>query len=120
MRTQIEFYKIEHDGIPPGYANGFPVSTATLRLQFVGTTKVTGSASSSKVPSTTYPCGPYIRKLPENPFNNLRNIAYVAEGTDFSAAVDGTSSGWLYKKETAEFVINWTGTDSEGINFYDY
>jgi len=120
MRVQIELYKLQHDGVPPGYANGFPVSTATLRLQFVGTTKVTGAASSSKVPSTTYPYGPYVRELPENPFNNLTNIAYVAEATDFSAAVDGTSSGWLYKKETGDIRINWMGTDQKDDNFYDY
>ncbi len=120
MRTQIEFYKMEHDGVPPGYANGNPVGEMLLEYQFTATTTVAGVVSLSKIPSAPYLYGPYIRKLPENPFNNLSNIAYVAEGTAFSAAVDGTSSGWLYKKETAEFVINWTGTDSEGINFYDY
>lgn len=120
MRTQIQLYKMEHNGITPGYANGFLVSTATLRLQFVGTTKLTGAASASKVPTTTYPNGPYVRELPENPFNNLTNIAYVDPATSFADAVDGTSSGWLYKRETGEFVVNWIGTDSEGINFYDY
>jgi len=120
MRTQIEFYKIEHDGVPPGYVNGFSAPTSILRLQFIGTTSVTGMASSSKVPSATYPYGPYVRELPENPYNNLSTIIYVAEATAFSDAVDGTSSGWLYKKETGEFVINWTGTDQQGVNFYDY
>ena len=120
MRTQIEFYKMEHDGVPPGYVNGSGAPVATLELQFTGTTAVTGHTSTNKVPSDPFLYGPYIRKLPENPYNNLSNIAYVAEGTAFSDAVDGTSSGWLYKKETAEFVINWTGADSEGINFYDY
>jgi general secretion pathway protein G len=120
MRIQIELYKLQHDGIPPGYANGFPMPTATLRLQFVGTTNLAGAASSSTVPSATYPYGPYIKKLPENPFNNLSTIAYVAEGTAFSDAVNGTSSGWLYKKETAEFKINKTGADQAGVYFYNY
>ena len=120
MRTQIQLYKLEHEGITPGYANGFPVSTATLRLQLVGTTKLTGAASSSIIPTATYPFGPYVKKLPVNPFNNLSNIAYVDVGTAFSDVAGNTASGWLYKKETAEFVINWTGTDSKGVNFYDY
>ena len=120
MRTQIEFYKMEHDGVPPGYEDGFGIPQSILKYQFIGTTTVTGTVSPSTTPTAPYLYGPYIRKLPENPFNNLSNIAYVAEGTDFSAAVDGTSSGWLYKKETGEFKINWTGSDSEGINFYDY
>ena len=64
--------------------------------------------------------GPYLKKLPINPFNKLSTIIYVANGTEFSAVADGTSSGWLYKKETAEFKINWTGTDSDGTSFIDY
>jgi hypothetical protein len=44
----------------------------------------------------------------------------VAQATPFSAAVNGTSSGWFYKKETGEFVINWTGTDSHGVAYYNY
>jgi prepilin-type N-terminal cleavage/methylation domain-containing protein len=120
MRTQIEMYKLQHDGVPLGYIGGAGAPEAFLPLQFTGTTTLTGHASPNKVPSAPFVYGPYVKKLPENPFNNLSTIAYVAEETAFSAAVDGTSSGWLYKKETAEFKINWTGTDSEGINFYDY
>lgn len=120
MRTQIEFYKIEHDGVPPGYVNGATASTAMLQNQLVGTSMLTGFAISSTVPTAPFLYGPYVKKLPENPFNNLTNIAYVDPASSFADAVDGTTSGWLYKKETGEFVINWTGSDSEGINFYDY
>jgi len=120
MRNQIELYKFQHKGIPPGYLNGSTVPTAHLELQFTGTSTDTGAVSPSTVPTDPYLYGPYIKKLPENPYNHLTNIAYVLEATAFSAAVDGTSSGWLYKKETGEFKINWTGTDSEGTAFYDY
>ena len=120
IRTQIELYKLQHNGIPPGYANGAGVDVSTLGLQFIGTTTVNGIPSPSTVPSTPFLYGPYLKKIPKNSFNNLSTIAYVAEATAFSAAVDGTSSGWLYKKETGEIVMNYTGTDSEGVNYYDY
>ena len=120
MRNQIETYKLQHKEIPPGYLNGSGVPEALLELQFTGTTAETGAASPSTVPSDPYLYGPYVKKLPENPYNKLSNITYVAEATAFSAAVDGTSSGWLYKKETGEIKVNWTGTDSEGTAFYDY
>ncbi len=120
IRTQIEFYKMDHDGVPPGYINGASAPEPFLPLQFTRTTTVIGQTSPNKVPMAPFLYGPYIKKLPKNPYNNLSTIAYVAEETAFSAVVDGTSSGWLYKKETAEFVVNWTGTDSEGVNFYDY
>ncbi len=120
MRNQIELYKMQHEGIPPGYVGGSGAPVALLQLQFTRTTTETGVASSSTVPSDPYIYGPYVKKLPENPYNKLSNITYVAEATAFSAAVDGTSGGWLYKKETGEIRINWTGSDSEGTAFYDY
>ena len=120
LRTQIELYKMQHNQYPPGYVNGAGAPIATVSLQLIGTTTVAGQASPSTVPSDPFIYGPYIKKIPENPFNKLSTIAYVAEATDFSAAVDGTSSGWLYKKETAEIVLNMTGTDSEGVNYYNY
>lgn len=120
MRTQIELYKIQHNQYPPGYVNGAGAPIATVSLQLIGTTTVTGQASPSTVPTNPFLYGPYLKKIPPNPFNKKSDIAYVAEATAFSAVVDGTTSGWLYKKETAEVVLNWTGTDSEGVNFYDY
>lgn len=120
IRTQIEIYKMNHDGVPPGYINGSEAPTALLALQFTATTTITGAVSPSTIQAGAYVNGPYIKKLPENPYNKLSDIAYVASGTAFSAAVDGTSSGWLYKKETAEFTINWTGNDSDGTAYIDY
>jgi len=120
IRSQIELYKLQHNGIPPGYVNGAAASVDVLKLQFVGTSAVNGAASSGTVPSAPFLYGPYLKKIPQNPFNNLSTIAYVAQATAFSAAVNGTSSGWLYKKETGEFGINWTGTDSEGVAYYSY
>lgn len=120
IRTQIELYKLQHNGYPPGYVNGVGTDIATLVLQFTGTTTVTGIVSPITIPSDPFLYGPYLKKIPPNPFNNLSSIAYVAEATAFSAVVDGTSSGWLYKKETGEIVMNWTGADKEGVAYYNY
>ncbi len=120
IRTQIELYKMHHNGITPGYINNSEAPTALLALQFTATTSVTGAVSPSTIPAGIYVNGPYLKKVPVNSFNKLSTIAYVAQGTAFSDDVDGTSSGWLYKKETGEFKINQTGTDSKGIAFYDY
>jgi prepilin-type N-terminal cleavage/methylation domain-containing protein len=120
MRTQIELYKLQHDGFPPGYVSGSGTTVGILELQFIGTTAVTGLASPGTVPADPFLYGPYVKKIPKNSFNKLSTIAYVTEATEFSAAVDGISSGWFYKKETGEIVLNWTGTDSEGTAFYNY
>lgn len=120
MRTQIQLYKLEHNGLPPGYISDFSAPLSTLHDQFIGTTMLNGVASSSKIPTDPYLYGPYVKEIPVNPFNNRSDIAYVNLETSFAEAVNLTTSGWLYKKETAEFVINWTGTDSKGVHFYDY
>lgn len=117
MRTQIELYKTHHDDIPPGYIGASGAPTALLKLQFTGTTSPTGAASVSTVPAGIYVYGPYVRKMPENPYNNLSTIGYVAEAAAFAA---DDSTGWLYKKETAEFKINKKDQDSKGVAFIDY
>ena len=119
IRTQIELYKLQHNGYPPGYANNAVADITSVELQLIRTTTVNGITSSSTVPSTPFLYGPYLKKIPKNSFNNLSNIAKVDVGTAFSAAVNGTS-GWLYKIETGEIVMNWTGTDSEGVAYYNY
>jgi general secretion pathway protein G len=120
IRTQIELYKLQHNGYPPGYVNGAGAPIATVQLQLIGTTTDKGQASPSTVPSTPFLYGPYLKTIPKNPYNNLSTIAKVAAGTAFSAAVDGTSSGWLYKIETGEIAMNWTGTDSAGVAYCNY
>jgi general secretion pathway protein G len=120
MRAQIELYKLQHNNVPPGYVDGAAADLATLELQLVGTTTRTGAASANKVRVDPYQFGPYLKRIPDNPFNDLSTIAYVAAGADMAAAADGTSSGWLYKRETGEIRLNYTGTDSEGMAYTDY
>ena len=120
MRAQIELYKIHHNGIPPGYSNGGAADEATLVYQFTATSTVAGAISVSTVPADPFLYGPYVKKIPKNPYNNLSNIADVALATAFSAAADGTSSGWLYKRETGEIALNYTGADSQGVAYTDY
>jgi len=120
IRSQLEVYKLQHDGVPPGYINGADAPITTLVLQLTATSSVTGAVSQSKAPVDPYLYGPYLKKIPENPYNGLSTITYVGAGTEFSAAADGTSSGWLYKKETSEFRVNWAGNDKSGIPFYNF
>jgi prepilin-type N-terminal cleavage/methylation domain-containing protein len=122
MRSQIELYRFEHKGVVPGYINGFPATITVLTKQFTMTTSITGTLNPSTtptIPTSTYLYGPYVQKLPVNPFNNLSTIKIVPSATAFPAAADKTT-GWLYKKETAEFKLNWTGTDATGKAYTDY
>lgn len=121
LRTQIELYKFDHSGTAPGYIMGsVPAPVTALYNQFRGTSKADGSAVASRVPVDPYIYGPYINEIPTNPFNSLSNIKIVANGTDIASAADGTTSGWIYIRETAKVALNWPGSDSEGKNHYEY
>jgi len=121
MRTQIELYKLQHNGYPPGYVGGAGTDDAgTVGMQFTGTTRSDGLPSPSTVPTSPFLYGPYLKKIPPNPFNDKSDLLVLADGASFSASADGTSSGWLYRKDTAQIALNWTGTDKRGVDYHSY
>ena len=95
MRNQISLYKHHHSDQMPGKINGSPTNSIFLQMQFTNCTSSTGQPSPSKTPTGVYIYGPYMLDLPDNPFNELATMKIVADATAFSAAADGTSSGWL-------------------------
>lgn len=117
MRTQIELYKMQHNGTPPGTASGSVVDVTVLEQQFIGTSTADGAASSSKAPADPYVCGPYLMKIPANPFNNKSNIAY---STAFAGDAGVVNSGWLYNATTGEICLNYPGTDPDGVAYTAY
>lgn len=118
VRSQIELYKIQHNGLSPGYAKmgaGAPTPADSAFVnQLIGTSALTGMASVSKVPAGIYVCGPYLDKLPVNPFNNLNTFKIVTD------LVADDTTGWLYKRDTADIRVNKTGTDLAGVAYVSY
>ena len=118
VRGQIELYKLQHNGLAPGLvkmgASPTEANMATFTNQLIGTSALTGMASISKVRAGNYVCGPYLDKLPVNPFNNLNTFKFV---TEFTA--DDTT-GWLYNRSTAEIRVNKTGTDLTEVAYVTY
>jgi general secretion pathway protein G len=119
FRSQLEIYKVQHRGIPPGYVGFADAPIEMVELQLTTTSSAAGAVSSSTIPADPYLYGPYLKKIPENPYNDLSTIAYV-NGADFSSAADGTSSGWLYSRDTGEIRVNWVGNDTGGMALYRY
>jgi type II secretory pathway pseudopilin PulG len=120
LRMQIEVYKSEHNGQSPGFVNGMLYDGETMWSQLMGTSTAGGVAIASTVPSDSFPYGPYIRSIPQNPFNDLKTVVFLPSEADFSGAADGQSSGWLCKPGTGEIRLNWTGADSDGLRYVDY
>ena len=61
---------------------------------------------------------PTLDDYPENPFNNLRTFNAVNVGP-LPAAATGTY-GWVIHGPTLEVRLDWPGTDSQGVRYYDY
>jgi general secretion pathway protein G len=85
MRSQIELFKVNHDGLVPGAGGG-----TTPEQALTGYTDVHGVAQTA--PGTGV-YGPYLQKLPKNPFTDGRGI----NGT---CAADGSPEGWTLNMTT--------------------
>jgi len=86
LRSQIELYKCQHNDVNP--------ALATFEEKMIYTTDIDGAASTSKVRTGVYQFGPYLERVPENPFTTSDNV--VAWGS--SAVTDG----WEYNATTGE------------------
>ncbi len=82
MRSKIELYRIQHNNALPG-AGG-----ATIERAITGLTDVNGNVA---VAPGTGVYGPYLQKLPKNPFTGGHGI----NGT----AADGSPQGWTLDTE---------------------
>lgn len=120
LRNFIMVYKSQHLEVAPGYLNGDTtaapteqafVEQATLSSNARGQTAVVGTAGFER--------GPYMQKMPVNPFNNLGTVQMLADGDAFPADADD-SDGWICKAATGEIRADTSGTDNNGKQYYDY
>ena len=120
LRHLIEFYAAQHNDIPPGYPNGDVSQEPTLNwflMQIGMATTASGEVAAIGTPG--YPFGPYLKKLPENPFNHSEVITIVANTEEFPTEAAGTA-GWIYQPATRTIRLDWPGTDLEGISYFNY
>lgn len=102
LRNAIELYAAQHNGVPPGYPGNDP----TQEPQPVEVFRQLADP------------GEYLQSMPENPFNGMTGLRTYGVAP-FPTEADGTS-GWLYEPATMDIRLNWTGTDSEGISYFEY
>ncbi len=88
MRSQIELYKVQHNGALPGEGS------ASIEAALTGLTDIDGTTQAAPGDGVY---GPYVQKLPLNPFTDGRGINGVCEA-------DGSAQGWT---------LNVTATDPE-------
>lgn len=120
LRNAIELYTAQHNGAPPGYPGGNKSGTPnspTFMLQLCSATNSDGA--SAPIGTEGYPLGPYLSAIPKNPFNDSDVVKIYTNSTAISSTATGTS-GWLYKPLTKTIKLNYAGTDSQNIKYFDY
>ncbi len=90
LRSQIELYKVQHNDTPP--------ACATFTNQMIYCSTIGGVTNTSKQRDTTYNLGPYLERVPENPFNGLATLRAVTDPCD----AGGGTAGWAYVEVTGE------------------
>ncbi|MHC4619814.1 MAG: prepilin-type N-terminal cleavage/methylation domain-containing protein [Planctomycetota bacterium] len=114
MRAQIELYKIQHNDCLPGVANANLLHTAGSG--FVGGltdyTDVHGETQSGPGPNIY---GPYIQRIPTNPFNQLNSVTIDTSTTDSNSA---GGAGWYFNTVSGNFRPDDDGTCLDGATLH--
>ena len=120
LRRFMLIYTSQHLEVGPGYLNG-NTSVAPVDQVFRDQAMLSSNAQGQTAARGTvgFDCGPYLSKIPANPFNGLDTIQMLANGQDFPDAGDD-SHGYICKPETGEIRADSTGTDDAGRAYYDY
>jgi len=109
LRNAIELYYHQHKQIYPGggtVPTGETAATAFLR-QLTEYTDIDGNIATIK-DGTTYKYGPYLKggSLPENPFNNLSDVACNTTVDIITTRVSTGDTGWLFYTITGNLMAN--------------
>jgi prepilin-type N-terminal cleavage/methylation domain-containing protein len=89
LRSQIQMYRTQHDGLMPD---------DQLQKLISATDRNGDIASDGQY-------GPYVTEIPENPFNKSKTIKVITNSPAVSSDVS-TTDGWLYNATTGEIWIS--------------
>lgn len=93
VRGQIELYKLQHNG-------AYPTDEKTFSDQMTKKTNADGTTTGTPT------LGPYLQRIPNNPYSNDNSIGKKGDAAG--------SSGWIYDNSggAGSFVANDGGTTS--------
>jgi general secretion pathway protein G len=105
MRSQIELFKIQHNDNLPGWQG------ATFEQALTGYTDQDGTIVAQGAVGAK---GPYMQKIPANPFLDGVLAETVTKGTAVAPGDD--SSGWYFNTDTGQFNANDSGTLKDALS----
>jgi general secretion pathway protein G len=120
LRRVILIYESQHLEVGPGYPNGDTTQAPTEQAFIDQTTTASNTnGQTAAIGTPGFNRGPYLMKIPVNPFNEQNTIEMLADGQAFPANAND-SHGWIYKAATSEIRADNTGTNLSGKQYYDY
>ena len=120
LRRFMLVYKSHHMEIPPGYPDGDKTAAPTndaFKNQALLSSNASGQTAA--VGTAGYKYGPYLSKIPANPFNGLDTVQMIANADSFPETPDG-KYGWICKPATGEIRAGNKESDESGKEYYDY
>jgi prepilin-type N-terminal cleavage/methylation domain-containing protein len=101
LRSQIELYKAQHNGV-------YPAVTSKSLPQLTSRTNAGGTTGTD---AASYPFGPYVDQIPNNPMDGKNAVTSVSLSGAKPTAVSGTDGGWQYDPNTGAIWPNDSETD---------
>jgi general secretion pathway protein G len=96
VRSQIQLYKLQHQGVFPPGAAGEPSFIEAMTKY----TNADGTLATEQKPADNV-YGPYIQKIPTNQFNDSDEVT-----SGVATVPADNSSGWYYNESTGAFNAN--------------
>lgn len=121
FRTQVEVFKAQHGGVPPGYAD-LDRNTTPTEAQFISHMTMQSDAAGHTDPAAfvgSERYGPYFRSIPKNPLNDKNSVEVLENGATFPTAGDD-SHGWIFQPSTLTFKADSAGADADGKAYIGY
>jgi prepilin-type N-terminal cleavage/methylation domain-containing protein len=111
MRSAIELYAAEHEGLLPGKDSAG--NSEDVATQLTTYTDINGSPNPTK--TTVFVYGPYLKSVPPLPVG-------AEKGSTGIAAAAAAGVGWIYDSATGAIRSNTTAseTDDKGVKYSDY
>ncbi len=115
LRVQIELFKAQHNGHPPGWTN--PTDKTTALLHLLRPTDAAGNING--IASATFRYGPYLPIVAfDNPVNGNSEVKLSThphtESPDDNLTDDGEPVGWFYNPANGEVAGNCEGSTANG------
>lgn len=120
MRSQMEVFKAQHQGVAPGFPNCDTAQTPTESALLAHITQSSTPAGvTAAVGTVGYPYGPYMKEIPTNPINGKSSVLVIPTANP-CPNTPSDQYGWIYQPSSLTFKADCLGTDGDGVSYFNY